>query len=44
MMESPRTDRRMSMTAITLSASPKGNGYQATVTYPGGVSIRSAET
>lgn len=34
----------MSMTAITLSASPKGNGYQATVTYPDGVSISSAET
>ncbi len=34
----------MSTTAITLSASPKGNGYQATVTYPDGVSISSAET
>lgn len=32
------------MTEITLSATPKGNGYQATVTFPGGVSISSAET
>ncbi len=32
------------MTTITLSATPKGNGYQATVTYPDGVSISSAET
>lgn len=32
------------MTPITLSATPKGNGYQATVTLPGGVSISSAET
>lgn len=44
MRESPRTDRRISTTAITLSASPKGNGYQATVTYPDGVSISSADT
>ena len=32
------------MTAITLSATPKGNGYQATVTFPDGVSMSSAET
>jgi len=32
------------MTEITLSADPRGNGYQATVTFPGGVSISSAET
>lgn len=33
------------MPTITLSATPKGNGYQATVTFPdGGVSISSAET
>ena len=32
------------MTEITLSATPKGNGYQATVTFPDGVSISSAET
>ena len=31
------------MTEITLSATPKGNGYQATVTFPG-VSMSSAET
>jgi hypothetical protein len=30
--------------AIQLSATPKGNGYQATVTFPDGVSISSAET
>ncbi|MBN8928458.1 MAG: hypothetical protein J0H19_17755 [Rhodospirillales bacterium] len=29
---------------IVLSATPKGNGYQATVTFPGGVSMSSAET
>jgi hypothetical protein len=29
---------------IQLSAAPKGNGYQATVTFPDGVSISSAET
>jgi hypothetical protein len=29
---------------ITLSAPPKGNGYQATVTFPDGVSMSSAET
>jgi hypothetical protein len=32
------------MTAVTLSATPKGNGYQATVVLPDGVSISSAET
>ena len=32
------------MPTITLSATPKGNGYQATVTFPDGVSISSAET
>ena len=32
------------MSTITLSATPKGNGYQATVTYPTGVSMSSAET
>ena len=29
---------------ITLSVTPKGNGYQATVTLPDGVSMSSAET
>jgi hypothetical protein len=32
------------MTAVTLSATPKGNGYQATVTLPDGISISSAES
>lgn len=33
------------MPTITLSATPKGNGYQATVTFPDdSVSISSAET
>jgi hypothetical protein len=32
------------MPTIQLSATPKGNGYQATVTFPDGVSINSAET
>jgi hypothetical protein len=32
------------MPAIQLSATPKGNGYQATVIFPDGVSISSAET
>lgn len=32
------------MTMITLSATPKGNGYQATVTFADGVSMSSAET
>lgn len=29
---------------ITLSATPKGNGYQATIEFSDGVSISSAET
>lgn len=32
------------MHTIELSATPKGNGYQATVTFPDGVSMSSAET
>ncbi|WP_413991192.1 hypothetical protein ACMDCR_03495 [Labrys okinawensis] len=32
------------MSTITLSATPKGNGYQATVSFPDGVSMSSAET
>jgi len=28
---------------IRLSATPKGNGFQATITYPNGVSVSSAE-
>ncbi|WP_041359723.1 hypothetical protein [Nitrobacter hamburgensis] len=32
------------MPAVTLSATPKGNGYQATVTFLDGVSMSSAET
>lgn len=32
------------MPTITLSATAKGNGYQATVTFPEGVSISSEET
>ena len=32
------------MPTVQLSATPKGNGYQATVTFPNGVSISSAET
>jgi hypothetical protein len=35
---------RSDMPTITLSATPKGNGYQATVTFSDGVSIRSVET
>jgi hypothetical protein len=31
------------MTNITLSASPKGNGYQATIAFSDGVSINSSE-
>ena len=31
------------MPTIQLSATPKGNGYQATVAFPDGVSISSAE-
>ena len=30
------------MGQVTLSATPKGNGFQATVTYPNGVSISSS--
>ena len=32
------------MMNITLSAIPKGNGYQAEITYSDGVSMSSAET
>jgi hypothetical protein len=32
------------MSEITLSATLKDNGYQATVTFPNGVSVSSAET
>jgi len=32
------------MTEVKLSATPKGNGYQATVSFSTGVSISSAET
>jgi len=32
------------MTSVTLSASPSGNGFQATVSSSGGVSMASAET
>lgn len=32
------------MATITLSTTPKGNGYQVTVTLPDGVSMSSAET
>ena len=32
------------MSSVTLSATPKGNGFQATVTYSNGVGISSAET
>jgi hypothetical protein len=35
---------RKFMTRLTLSATPKGNGYQATVSLPDGVTISSAET
>lgn len=28
---------------VRLSATPKGNGFQATITYPDGVSVSSAE-
>jgi hypothetical protein len=34
----------LGMNDVTLSATPKGNGFQATVVFPGGVSINSAET
>lgn len=32
------------MPTIQLSVTPRGNGYQATVTFPDGISIDSAET
>lgn len=32
------------MPAVELSATPRGNGYQATVTSPNGVSVSSEET
>ena len=32
------------MLTVQLSATPKGNGYQATVTFPDGVSMSSEET
>jgi len=32
------------MASVTLSGTPKGNGFQATVSYDGWVSISSAET
>jgi hypothetical protein len=32
------------MAEIKLSATPKGNGYQATVTFPDGVFMSSAES
>lgn len=32
------------MASVQLSATPKGNGYQATVTFPDGVSLSSEET
>jgi hypothetical protein len=35
---------RIDMPTITLSATPKGNGYQATVTFSDGISMSSAET
>jgi hypothetical protein len=31
------------MASVTLSATPKGNGYQATVTYSDGVAMSSAK-
>ena len=36
--------QRSVTSTITLSTTPKGNGYQATVTLPDGVSMSSAET
>lgn len=30
--------------AVALTATPKGNGYQATVTFSNGISLSSAET
>jgi len=31
------------MSSVTLSATPKGNGFRAALTFPNGVSIISAE-
>ena len=31
------------MASVTLSTSPKGNGFQATITYSSGVAVSSAE-
>lgn len=31
------------MGSVTLSATPKGNGFQATVTYSNGVAVSSSE-
>ena len=39
---SPNGVQRMS--SVTLSATPKGNGFQATITYADGVGISSAES
>jgi hypothetical protein len=44
MTETIQTGRMLAMTAVTLSATPRGNGYQATLTYPDQVSISSTET
>lgn len=32
------------MTEVRLSAAPRGNGFQSTVSFPNGVSMSSAET
>ncbi len=32
------------MSSVTLSATPKGNGFQATVTFSNGVGISSSES
>ncbi|MBU2031161.1 MAG: hypothetical protein KKG69_03745 [Alphaproteobacteria bacterium] len=32
------------MTEVKLSAAPRGNGFQSTVSFPNGVSMNSAET
>lgn len=37
-------DGSQDMVDVTLSATPKGNGYQGMITYSYGVSISSAET
>jgi hypothetical protein len=34
----------VAMSEVTLSATPKGNDYQATITFPTGVAVSSAET